>query len=116
MTKKRWKEPRLSKEKIAELALGIFTGEVFTSDQIPERDFHLLPMIFMPLFFCSEEQRKEWKQHPPVLFYGWMRDAGPNGINHYPIFSRFGMIYKQDAGLIREKYEKLKAAAREILK
>jgi hypothetical protein len=68
MTEKQWKEPRLPKEKIAELAWGIFTGEVFTSDQIEESQLHLIPVLFL-LDFLSENDRKPYDQRLP--------DVGP---------------------------------------
>jgi hypothetical protein len=111
-----WEEPRLPAEKISELALGIFTGEVFTSKQIRGQDANLLPMIFLPLGFFSDEQHKEFVAHPPALLCGWMKDALPRSINGYPFLPEMRMVYAQDAALIREKYEKLRAAAGEILK
>lgn len=113
--KKRRKETRLSPEQIGELALGIFTGEILTSSQIPEHDHRLLPMIFMPLAFMSGEAAEDFKAHPPAFVYGRMRDAGPRSINGYPMFLKMGMVYKRDAALIRQKFEALQAAAKEIL-
>jgi hypothetical protein len=110
-----WKEPRLPQEQIAELALGIFTGQVFSSRQVPEHDLHLLPMIFMPLALFSSEQAKELRKHPPAMICGRMKDAALRSINGYPIFFTMQMVYAQDARLIRERYEKLQAAAKEIL-
>jgi hypothetical protein len=110
-----WKEPRLPQEQIAELALGLFTGKVFSSGQVPEHDRRLLPMIFMPLALFSSEQAKEFGKHPPAMICGRMKDTAPRSTNGYPIFFTMQMVYAQDAQLIRERYEKLQAAAKEIL-
>lgn len=110
-----WKEPRLPQEQIAELALGIFTGQVFTSGQVSKHDQHILQMIFMPLALFSSEQAKELRKHPPAMLCGRMKDAFEKSINGYPIFFKMQMVYAQDAALIREHYDKLKAAAKEIL-
>ncbi len=111
-----WEEPRLPAEKISELALGIFKGEVFTSTQVGEQDAHLLPMIFVPLGFFSEEQHKEFDAHMPSMLCGWMNDALPRSINGYPFLPKMQMIYAKDTALIWEKYKKLAAAAEEIFK
>jgi len=49
----------MTTEEMREIALGIFTGAIFTSNQIEERDMSMLPMIFMPLALMSNEQRQE---------------------------------------------------------
>ena len=106
-----WAEPRLPKETIAELALGIFRGDVFTSWQI--QDVSLTKMIFM-LMLLSDKLRQELAEHPPALFCAQMKDAFPHRINGYPMFHAFRAIYRQDAEAIFKQVKRLEAAAKEI--
>jgi hypothetical protein len=111
------KEPRLPAEKISELALGIFKGEIFTSAQVGESERGLLPVIFMPLalLVLAGEERKKIAAHPPTLLCGRVVEALPRSINGYPIFTNMQMVYAQDAKLILALYRKFKAATEEIL-
>jgi len=115
MSKKRWKEPRLPAEKIAELALGIFKGAIFTDAQVAKSDWYLLPIIFMPLALLTGKLRKEFAAHPPAMLCGRMAEALPRSINGYPIFVNMQIIYAQDTKLIVALYKKLRAATEEIL-
>ena len=110
-----WKEPRLPAEKISELALGIFKGEIFTSNQVSESDRNLLPVIFLPLALLSAEQRKEIAAHTPAMLCSRMAEAMARSINGYPCLPGMQMIYAQDAKLILALYRKLKAATEDIL-
>jgi hypothetical protein len=109
-----WEEPRLQAEEIVELARGIFTGEVFTSGHLPEHDQHLLPCVFMPLGFFSNEQRKEFVAHPPELLCGWLKDALPRSINGYPFLPKMQMVYAKDAALIWKGVKSLEMAAAQM--
>ncbi len=115
-TEKAWTEPRISRKKIAELALAAFRGQIFTSEQIRNADGDLLAAIFVPLRFLSMKEQEKMRQHPPALLYGYTKDAAPRSINGYPIFFHMGMLYEQDAKLLKEKFAALVAAAKEVLK
>ena len=114
--KQAWTEPRLSPEKIAELAFGIFQGEIFISAMIRQADLHLLPCIFLPFSFLSEKQLVELRRHPPSLFYGHYKNAAPRSINGYPFLLEMGMVYEQDAKLLERKFKAVVAATQEALK
>jgi len=113
---KRWIEPRLSSEKVAELALGIFRGQIFTSAMVCHGDFNILSTIFMPLGLLPEKEIEKLRKHFPTLLYGQMEKALPSSINGYPIFMEMGMVYEQDAKLVKQKYDALVVATQEILK
>lgn len=114
--KRAWQELRKPQEELAALALGIFQGRIFTSDMVAESDANLLPMIFMPLSLFAAKDYNELLKHPPTLLYGDMEKTFSRSINGYPIFSSMGMIFAQDAEILRQKYRALKAAAEEVLK
>jgi len=111
--KRPWREPRLSKKNVSEIAFGLFTGAAFSSDQV--RETALLSSVFMPLMFVDSEQSVALAKHPPVLIVGWMKDTTSRSINGLPIFFSCTMVYKHDADLIRERIKKLQVASGKIL-
>lgn len=109
-----WVEPRLPKEKIAELAMGIFTGRVFTSLQM-KNEVDLLDVVFLPLAFLEEDYFKGWQEHPPAFLCAPMAHAFLRSINGYPCFGEFQPVYPKDARLILGTVKRLAAASSAIL-
>jgi hypothetical protein len=112
----KWKEPRLPKEKIKELALGIFEDKIFTSQSIRNGDADLLMMIFLPLVFFSETLRKEFLAHPPAFICAPIAKALPRSINGYPVFAEMQEVHKEDAKLINAIIENLKKATDDVMR
>ena|SRR5208283_3160320 len=108
-----WVEPRLSKEKIAELTKGIYKGNYFTSWYLDEP--LLLLRVFLVLSLAEDEQISEWTEHPPVMICARMSDALPQSISGYPMFCTALFVYAQDAKLIHEKLKKLEAMEKEVM-
>lgn len=68
-------------------------GRVVFSTHVPEG---IINIVFMPLIFLNDEQRQKMIDEKVYAFYGKMEDAGPTGINGYPIFSRMFLIQEPD--------------------
>jgi len=94
-----------SKKEINELALDLFKGSIFTSNQIRANDQSLLLSIFMPLVFMKKEYI-DWMQDNKIsVFYEYWDQAGPRSINGYPIFFSMKMMDEKDAKIVWEKCE-----------
>ena len=74
-------------------------GRVLFSTEVPKE---IINMVFMPLIFLSEEQRQELISENVFAFYGKMEDAGPRGINGYPMFMTMYRISEPDYKKVRE--------------
>lgn len=77
-------------------------GRVLFSTHVPE---DIMSMVFMPLIFLTDEQRQSMIEEKVYAFYGKMADAGPRGINGYPIFWNMFTIKEEDF-LMVERYAK----------
>lgn len=94
---------RKTDEEVNELAKQGYRGEIFFSWQIREHDMNLLGMIFMPIMFLNDIQRKEWLRDGAFHFYGLMSEASPRGINGYPMFMGMGMLNKEDSHRVHKR-------------
>ena len=78
---------------IKKISNGIVQGDIFTDRQVKSE--HVLPMVFMPLIFLEDEDRKKFLADPPAMVYAYMKDAGPRSLNGNPIFMACSMIQDQ---------------------
>jgi len=95
---------------LKELALGMITGTLVTSDYIIEKDPGQMGMVFMPLSFMDEEERQHWKDQGVTMFYEWIDKALPRGINGLPIFMSVGMLSSEEHKKIYDIAKELKEA------
>jgi hypothetical protein len=101
----------MSDEKVREIALGMFKGQLFTNLQLPEgRNNDLIRMVFMPLALMNEKEMKRFKADKPVLIWGDMADTFSRSINGYPIFTKVGYANRAEAEKIVAKYKEIKSA------
>jgi hypothetical protein len=96
-----------TQKELKELALGIRGGSVFGSWMIPEHQINLIPNVFMALMFMNDIHRKMLKRDEVVQFYGYMKDAGPLGINGLPIFYDVHYLTKPDVEKLNVVLKKL---------
>lgn len=95
-------------EELYQIATDMLEDKVFTSYQIPEYALSNLTMIFMPLLFMDEKQKKAMKRHKASMFYEYYTEAGNRSVNGYPIFMSMRYINIDDSTRLREIYEKIK--------
>lgn len=98
---------RRSDEAVKDLAMRIYRGEIFPSWNIPERDKHMLTMIFIPLMFLDSLKLKEFKRDNICYFYGDMSECGPRAVNGYPVFMSVGVLDQEDAKRIIDKLKSI---------
>ena len=104
-----------SKIDLKALAIRIYKGEVFTSQQMHKEDAEmLLPSVFMPLVFLDEKQRKQLLDDKAAVFYADMKDAGPRSINGYPMFFSMGYLTTPEWNKIVQYINKLKKLEKEL--
>lgn len=100
----------MTDQELKALAREWCEGRILFSTQVPKE---IISMVFMPIIFLNEEQRKELIAENVFAFYGKMADAGPRGINGYPIFWTMYRIsepdYKKVATFAKE-YEAVQKA------
>lgn len=83
-------------EELKQLAVDIIDEKFFSTIGMPEHDFHLLSMIFMPLALMDEETANGIGEKDPVAFYADMSKRLQRSINGYPIFGEVGMILRSE--------------------
>lgn len=105
------KEPMTDKQ-IKDLAKRIYKGEVFTS-YTKGMTTHLLPMVFMPLVFLSDETKQEMIDNEADMLYAPLSAAGPRSINGMPQFYEFNWCSKTDTEKVFEKLEAIREAVKE---
>ena len=79
----------MKKKALKDLALDIRANKVFTSWQVPQKQY--LPLIFMPIALGGF--KKSW-----VFFYSYFDNQvnHPRSVSGYPIFSTVGGLNKKD--------------------
>ena len=92
---------KLTPDELTELATGIATRQVFTSNDVPEEDARMIGSIWMPLGLgCFVG-----KDIAGIGFiYSWIRDAGPRSINGYPCFFSFKIFPGDQLQALRDEY------------
>ena len=78
----------MKKKALKDLALDIRANKVFTSWQVPQKQY--LPLIFMPIALGGF--KKSW-----VFFYSYFENQvnHPRSVSGYPIFSTVGGLNKK---------------------
>ena len=87
---------------LREIALRLANGDAFGSWNVPEKDRHYLPHIFLPLKFMSDVHRKVLARDAAIHFVGFHRDASEVGVNGYPCFFSMSMLTDDDLEKMRE--------------
>ena len=99
-----------SSEFLAKLAKDIAMNLVFTSFHIPENQMDILPSVFMPLALGAlSDQTQEYILDVGMVYSNYS-EAGPMGINGFPIFFSCGFLSKDDTKIVMEKVNKIKVA------
>lgn len=94
----------LSPDEIMEIAEGIYTGKIFTSDQCP-RD--MIPAIFMGLLLLSKEGADELLKDGATMLWEHMSERCTLAVNGYPTFFSCHIVYGDDREKIHRAYERL---------
>jgi len=98
---------RLSPEALAKFIEDVLADRIFTAHHIAAEDFHLIPMVFMPLAFLEKEER------PPSVqigtFYAPYVDAMPRSLNGYPIFGSVAFLHEEDWNLATKEIKRAHA-------
>tara|TARA_B100000965_G_C19549950_1_gene739545 strand:+ start:443 stop:823 length:381 start_codon:yes stop_codon:yes gene_type:complete len=101
-----------TKKEIKELAYECFRGAVFTSLQV--HDQKDLGMVFMPLMLMSPDQSQGMYQDKPHMYYSYMKDAFPTGVNGYPCFGSVAHLNKEETETFINYYNKIEKVIDEI--
>tara|TARA_B100000575_G_scaffold282347_1_gene273920 strand:- start:125 stop:502 length:378 start_codon:yes stop_codon:yes gene_type:complete len=110
--KSRKKRPLQSKQFLKELAQEVYRGEVFTSFQVSNpRD---IGMVFMPLMLMSPDMTQGMYQDKPYMYYSYMKDRFPTGVNGYPCFGSVAHLNKEETEIFNDYYRKIEKAINEI--
>lgn len=105
------KEEVISDNDLKQLAIDIAEGLVFTSDNIKDNSY--LDMVFMPLLFLNNDQRKELAEKKPAFFYEYIDKASPRSINGMPCFTSFRYLPSSDLKRLNEFYERYTESIKE---
>lgn len=103
-----------TEEELTELARQLYRGEIFTSAQIRQGEEQMVPMIFLPLSFATDEVIAMIERDKPHVIYGELKDALPRGISGYPCLPNCAFLSKAEWDTVYAKYEKIKAAMESI--
>jgi len=98
---------------LRQVALGIVDGSIFCDRQI--MDPALIPSVFMLLMLLDEKDAKELRARDPGMIYEYMREAGPQAINGYPIFFSFWMLSRNDTAKVLGFIKELQAQRQAFL-
>lgn len=102
------KQGTLSEEKVLEVARGMLTNIIFSSDSIrPDQRKQLMHLVFMPTAFLSKEDIDKMREEDITMFYEFMDKAGPRAINGLPMFTSMHMVSRADHARINAKYDEL---------
>ena len=98
----------MKKKALKDLALDIRANKVFTSWQVPQKQY--LPLIFMPIALGGF--KKSW-----VFFYSYFDNQvnHPRSVSGYPIFSTVGGLNKKDMLKLHKILKHLEEKEKEAL-
>lgn len=103
----------MTDEEISDLAKKIYRGEIFTSYN-EGMTANLLPLVFMPLVFMSEEYKNKMIDGNVDMLYAPMGTAGPTCVNGFPVFFEFNWCSREETDKVFEKVEAIKNAVEEV--
>ena len=99
----------MNQEEINKLAIQALAGNVVFASAVPES---LRKMVFMPLMFLDEAQRTEMNRRVEAgevaELYQHISEAGPRGINGWPIFMSYNMISAADLDALQKRLKVLR--------
>lgn len=102
-------------EEIYDLAVKAVAGRVIFSQQVPAE---LVSSVFMPLLFMDEDARQKLmdatESGEVAEIYEHLDNAGPRGINGYPIFMSMKTISRADLDTLVEMIAKLSKLREEV--
>ncbi len=104
--------PRKTTEQIAQLAIDMQAGKVFTDRQV--RNKSDMPIVFMPLLFADQDMLDDMKD--VGIVYEYMDKAGPRSLNGMPIFMSFKMLHKDDLQILQDKYNLVEESHMKIVR
>lgn len=104
------KENTISDEELKQLAIDIAEEKVFTSDSVKD-DY--LDMVFMPLLFLNNAQRKDLAEKKPAFFYEYIDRASPRSVNGMPCFMSFRYLPSSDLKRLNEFYTRYVGSIKE---
>lgn len=105
------KENTISDNDLKQLAIDIAEGIVFTSDNVKDNNY--LDMVFMPLLFLNNAQRKELAEKKPAFFYEYIDKASPRSVNGMPCFTSFRYLPSSDLKRLNEFYARYTKSIKE---
>jgi len=101
-----------SNEELKQLALDIYSGEVFTDKQCENKSF--IDHIFMPLAFMDKKARKQFNKNKPFLIFEYINKACPVAINGMPTFLSCQYLDKESFEKMQEYYKKIADAVDKV--
>lgn len=107
--------PFKTEAELKNLALGMLTGHLITSDYVLERSPGCMGVVFLPLSFMPEDERQHWRDQGVTMFYAWIQNAlGSRGINGLPIFMEVGMLHRDEHKRIYEIVRELTEVLQDV--
>ena len=97
-------------EELKDIAKGIVLGEIFSTLGMPEQDFNLLPVIFMPISLGAFADSSKEEINDIGLMYEKLSKALPTGINGYPIFGSVRTLSNSETDIVKNYLIKYQAA------
>lgn len=101
-------------DELKTLALDIIGGRIFGTWMMAKGSEHLISTVFMPLMFSGETTIEQFKTDEVVHFYEHMNEAGPRGINGYPMFMSAHGLTKADWSVLVPMLTKMQTALNEV--
>jgi hypothetical protein len=105
-----------TEEQLKQIATMLQAGQLFTDRHIREGEVDILPSVFMPLVFMTEEQTREMRQADVTLIFEEISKAGPRCINGYPMFTSFQSLTREEHKRVMFYYKRLDEALKAAVK
>ena len=100
-------------EELKNVAIGIHSGTIFCDRQV--QDENLLGNVFMPILLGALSEWTEEEAKEIGMIYEDLSEAGPRGINGYPIFMSCKMMNRKDAETVLMMVQKLRSSQDSLL-
>jgi len=101
-----------TEQELKEIALDIHAGRIFTDRNCQKPDD--IRGVFMPLALMEKKQLKDLQKQNPVMFFEYLKDAGPMAVNGMPIFMSFRFLNKEEFAKVAEYFKKITEAIDKI--
>jgi hypothetical protein len=110
-----WRYESIDEAAVKDIAMDLYKNDIFVSQQLIDAgQGDLMSMVFMASIFGGPEMVEAYEREGVEVLYEYYSEAGPRGINGYPMFFSHRVLDREDWNRVVDKWKKIKAAMDDV--